>query len=148
MYSDDDDIGLTPTRVLVEEGGDQKRNEDKMIKTIPSCDVCNEDKKLQNHWWTTWVTDDGEFHSARLSEENMHNPGVKHACSAGCNGKFHARWMASGTLEMEKNIASDKTGEATEVVKRIFEEDGWRTLVPISCLPPESSHVYEGAPIK
>jgi hypothetical protein len=113
-----------------------------MIKTIPSCDVCNEDKKLQNHWWTTWVTEDGIFHSARLSEENMHNPGVKHACSAGCNGKFHARWMASGTLEMEKTTSAvvEKASAGTPPSVRTEE------AIPSIDFEtqPESVHVYEG----
>ena len=127
-----------------------------MIKTIPSCDVCAEDKKLQNGWWITWVDENG-FHSDHLDKENMHRVGVKHACSAACNGKFLARWMGSDSLEMEKQPnrfpnETDSPNGATYVpyfllptqqtVSERLEDN------PVNIELGNSSHVYEGAPIR
>jgi hypothetical protein len=75
-----------------------------MVRNVVCCDACGADKKDTNHWWASWIDKkSGEFRSAKLSEKTMNNR-YRHACGSVCNGKFHQRWMATGTLEMEKPV--------------------------------------------
>jgi hypothetical protein len=83
-----------------------------MVRNVVCCDVCGAEKRDTNHWWASWIDKkSGEFRSARLTEKTTNN-GYHHACGSVCNGKLHQRWMASGTLEMEKpvqiNAAQDR----------------------------------------
>ena len=75
-----------------------------MVRNVVCCDVCGAEKGATNHWWASWIDrESGEFCSAKLSEKTMNNRN-SHACGSVCNGKFHQRWMATGTLEMEKPV--------------------------------------------
>lgn len=69
-----------------------------MIRNVVSCDVCNVDKKETNHWFASWINEDGSFHSAAL-ERAPQSPHVRHACGTDCNGKLLQRWMGTGKLD-------------------------------------------------
>jgi hypothetical protein len=72
------------------------------IKTVITCDVCDQQKKDVNHWWTVYVSS-GEkpaFISfagleGEQRKEMRHVCGVEHAIT------MFNRFLNHGTLEME-----------------------------------------------
>lgn len=71
-------------------------------RTVISCDVegCGRDQGANNHWFAVWV-EKGVYCVCSVAKAPKNKKGLKHACSADHETRFHDRWLSTGNLLMQ-----------------------------------------------